>query len=135
MKKRQLGLSALRFLLTALIVLPAALARADSVDEKIKTLEQKLGRLKEEQMELRREATAAAAALPTFTYRPGRGVTIEAADRSYSVNLNYVLDAFIYNATRGNDRRGSTTGDLNFRRSRPGFQFCVNNCFYDWGLI
>lgn len=132
--KKLLSFTFLCFLLTV-FVLAAGPAWADSVDEKIKALEQELSRLKGEQMELRREATAAAAALPTFTYRPGRGVTIEAADRRYSVNLNYVLDAFIYNATKGNDTRGSTTGDLNFRRSRPGFLFCVDNCFYDWGLI
>jgi len=52
--------------------------RAQSVDEKIKTLEQELSQLKDQQVELKKEATAAAAALPSFEYRPGNGLNIEA---------------------------------------------------------
>ena len=43
----------------------APLARSQSVDDKIKSLEQELMQLKTEQVELRKEATAAAAPLPT----------------------------------------------------------------------
>src|SRR3972149_1831034 len=91
------------------------------VDDKIKVLEQELGQLKaeqaranQEQIELKKEATAAAAALPTFTYRPGRGVTIAAADRAWSMETNYELMVVMYNHMDGNDRRGATTGALDF---------------------
>ncbi|HXG52598.1 MAG TPA: hypothetical protein VNN77_14475, partial [candidate division Zixibacteria bacterium] len=70
MKARLFPFSALIALL-ALSSLAAAPARAQGVDDRIKALEQELGRLKAEQMELKKEATAAAAALPTFTYRTG----------------------------------------------------------------
>ncbi len=131
--KKLLGIAALGSLLAAL-VLAVAPAWADDVDQKIKTLEQKLTRLKAEQMELKKEATTAAAAAPTFTYRPGRGATLEAADRSFSVNFSYELNYYIYNATDGNDRRGSTVFDLFLRRNRPQLIFCLNNCFYEWGI-
>jgi hypothetical protein len=72
MKKRFPGLAALGFVL-AVFVLTAVRAGAQSVDEKIKALEQELSQLKSQQMELKKEATAAAAVLPTFSYRPGNG--------------------------------------------------------------
>ncbi len=103
-------------------------------EDRIKVLEEKLARLKAEQMELKKEATAAAAAAPTFTYRPGQGATIEAADRSFSVNFHYLVHYFIYNSTNGEPHRGSTRMDLFLRRNRPGIIFCLNNCFYEWGI-
>jgi hypothetical protein len=59
-------------------LLSAGSVRAQSVDDKIKSLEQELSQLKEQQVELKKEATAAAAALPTFEYRPGNGLEVEA---------------------------------------------------------
>jgi hypothetical protein len=133
-------------LFAALIFVVAALAFwtaplwAESVDQKIKAMEEELARLKadqtrasQEQIEMKKEATAAAAALPTFSYRPGKGATITAADRSWSTNMTWELMAVMYNHMDGNDRRGATTGDLNFRRNRPYWVFCVNDCFYEWG--
>ena len=38
-------------------------------------------------MELKKEATAAAAALPSFSYRPGNGMNIEAADKSWGIRF------------------------------------------------
>ena len=76
MKKGFWGFAALGFMLTALL-LAAVPAGAQSVDDKIKALEQELGQLKSQQMELKKEATAAAAALPSFSYRPGNGVNID----------------------------------------------------------
>ncbi len=131
--KKLLSIAALGSLLAAL-VLAVAPAWADDVDQKIKTLEQELNRLKGEQMELKKEATAAAAAAPTFTYRPGAGATLEAADKSFAVGFAYELNYFFYNATDGNDARGSTVFDLFLRRNRPQITFCLNNCFYEWGL-
>src|ERR1044072_9187030 len=61
----------------------AGTVRAQSVDDKSKSLEQELSQLKDQQIEMKKEATAAAAALPTFSYRPGNGLNIEAADKSW----------------------------------------------------
>ncbi|MBI2091193.1 MAG: hypothetical protein HYT78_21045, partial [Deltaproteobacteria bacterium] len=138
--KKLLGLAALGFLLSAFVILAAVPVRAESMDDKIQVLEQELARLKaeqaratREQMEIKKEATAAAAALPTFTYRPGRGVTIEAADRAWSMETNFALMVVMYNHLEGNDARGATTGDLHFRRNRPMWIFNFNNGFYEWG--
>jgi hypothetical protein len=133
MKNKLHGFAALGFLLTAFI-LAVVPVWADSVDEKIKALEQELGRLKGEQMELKKEATAAAAALPTFSYRPRSGVTMAAADRSWSWNMFLQFQAHMYNHTDGSARRGATTGDLFFRRVRPGFTLCVADCMYEWHI-
>ena len=79
MKKGFWGFAAGAMLAASLLAVPAG---AQSVDDKIKALEQELGQLKSQQIELRKESTAAAAALPSFSYRPGNGVNIEAADKS-----------------------------------------------------
>ena len=76
-------------LLLALIVAPPA--RAQTVDQKIQALEQELSQLKDQQVELKKEATAAAAAMPTFSFRPGNGVMIEAADKSWSFRTSLEL--------------------------------------------
>ena len=65
MKKGFWGFGALGFMLTALL-LAAVPAWAQSVDDKIKALEQELGQLKSQQVELKKEATAAAAASAEF---------------------------------------------------------------------
>ena len=69
-------------------------AQGEDLDGRIRSLEQEVARissldeelalLKERQAELKKEATAAADSLPTFSYRPGNGVMIEAADKSWS---------------------------------------------------
>src|SRR5215471_3590446 len=89
MKIRLLGLTALGWLTAWL--LPAMPARAQAVDQRIQALEQELSRLKSEQaqvkseqIEMRKQATEAAAALPNISYRPGGGMLIEAADKSWS---------------------------------------------------
>ena len=78
MAKRFWALTALTMFLLA-----AGTVQAQSVDDKIKSLEQELSQLKDQQVELKKDATAAAAALPTFSYRPGNGLNIEAADKSW----------------------------------------------------
>ena len=80
MKNKLLGFTAIGFLLVAFILAVAPAVRAEGVDDKISALESELARLKSEQMELKKEAVAAAAAMPTFDYRPGRGLGITAAD-------------------------------------------------------
>src|SRR3989338_4519627 len=81
---------------------------AGEVDERIKALEEvqranaeELARLKGEQMELKKEAVAAAAALPTFQYRPGSGLRIIAADRSWSLGTSYEMHIVTYNNLGG----------------------------------
>ena len=132
MKNRLLGLAAFGFLLSAVIFAAAMPALADNVDQKISALEQELTRLKGEQMELKKEAVAAAAALPTFSYRPRSGITIQAADRSWSVTTFYQFHAMIFNHLDGNDRRGNASGDIFMRRNRFGWTLCVSNCFAEW---
>ena len=62
MKLNVFGFTAGGFLLTALFW--TAPAVAENVEERIMTLEQELQRLKSEQLELKKEATAAAKVLP-----------------------------------------------------------------------
>src|SRR5437764_9204684 len=122
MKKRFVKLallSAVRF--------AAAPAFAQSVDEKIKTLEQELSQLKDQQVELKKEATAAAAALPSFEYRPGNGLNIEAADKSWGLRFT-VESHFRYEFESGRDQIGRSNGELMGRRFRPGVLYCINNC-------
>ena len=84
MNKRFMGLGMLGAFLLA-----AAPAFAQGVDDKIKALEQELMQLKEQQIELKKDATAAAAAMPDFTYRPGAGLAINAADQSWGIRFGY----------------------------------------------
>jgi hypothetical protein len=72
----------LGFMLTALL-LAAVPAWAQSVDDKIKALEQELSSLKSQQIELKKESTAAAAALPSFNPNPTINSFIQAADLSF----------------------------------------------------
>jgi hypothetical protein len=129
MKKGFWGFGALGFMLTA-ILLAAVPVGAQSVDDKIKALEQELGQLKSQQMELKKESTAAAAALPSFSYRPGNGVNIEAADKSWGIrfgmetNLRMMFES-------GQDAVGRTNGEIMLRRWRPSIFYCIDNCLYE----
>src|SRR3990170_3808126 len=114
MKNRLVGFAALGFLLIAFVLAFAPVVRAQGVDDKIQALENELGRLKSEQMELKKEAVAAAAAMPDFSWRPRSGWTVTAADRSWSFTTFYQFHAMMYNHLDGNDRRGNSTGDLFF---------------------
>jgi hypothetical protein len=140
MKHKLLGLAACGLALAAFI-LAVVPARAQTVDEKIQALEAQLNSLKAEQaktqteqLELRKEATAAAAALPNFTYRPGDGVWIEAADRSWSLNLTYEVEMASYNLPKGNAHLGAPNGDIFWRRNRPYLRTCLADCFYDYTI-
>jgi hypothetical protein len=125
MKKRFWALSVL-----AVFLLAAGTVRAQSVDEKIKALEQELTQLKDQQIELKKEATAAVAAMPSFSYRPGNGLNIEAADKSWGVR--FTLEShFRYNFESGRDQVGRSQGELMGRRFRPGVFYCVNNCLWE----
>jgi hypothetical protein len=129
MKKGFWGFTALGFMLAAML-LAAVPAGAQSVDDKIKALEQELGQLKSQQIELKKEATAAAAALPSFSYRPGNGVNIEAADKSWGIRFSMETNLrMIFSA--GQDQVGRTNGEIMLRRWRPEIYYCIDNCLYE----
>ncbi len=125
MKKRFVKLALLSAVLFA-----ASPVFAQSVDEKIQALEQELSQLKDQQVELKKEATAAAAAMPTFSFRPGDGVTVEAADKSWSFRTS-VEAHFRMLFESGISRIGRTSGEIMGRRVRPYFYYCVNNCLIE----
>ena len=127
--KKLLGITALGSLLTAL-VLAVAPAWAQNVDSRIQALEDELVRLKGEQMELKKEAVAAAAAMPTFNYRPGRGVTMEAADKSWAFRVRQEFDVDL-NFQEGSAARRMGQGQLFGRRNRPFFHYISNGGFYE----
>ncbi len=114
----------------AAFLLAAGTVRAQSVDEKIKALEQELSQLKEQQIELKKEATAAAAAMPSFSYRPGNGLNIEAADKSWGIRFTAETH-FRMLFESGRDQIGRTNGEIMGRRFRPGFIYCINNCLWE----
>src|SRR5262249_49303364 len=132
MKKRSLGLVIGLSLLAGLLA-AAIPAWAQDVDQKIKALEDELTRLKEEQaqvkaeqIEMRKQATEAAAALPNFSYRPGGGMLIEAADKSWSSRAS-IEAHFRILFESGLAQAGRETGGGMGRRVCPGF-FCI----LDW---
>jgi hypothetical protein len=114
----------------AAFLLAAATVRAQNVDQKIQSLEQELSQLKDQQIELKKEATAQAAAMPSFSYRPGNGLLIEAADKSWSLRST-IETHFRYYFAAGRDQVGRSQGELEGRRFRPGWFYCVNNCLWE----
>src|SRR5688572_20888527 len=88
---------------------------------KIEPLKDQLEKLKTQQLELRKEATAAAAEMPTFQYRPGRGLTIAAADKSWSFNTTYRINMYIYNHINGKSNFGGEVGDPEDQRFGPTY--------------
>ncbi len=118
-------------LLIGLFVVAVAPASAGEVDLKIKALEQELTQLKVEQEEATEASRAAAAKMPTFRYRPGSGLLIGAADKSWSINFRYRFHMHMYNYTDGNDSDGFTTTDLFVRRNRWRQIMCWDGCFYE----
>lgn len=118
--------------------------------QKIEPLKDQIERLRFQQLEMKKEATAAATEMPTFQYRPGRGLTIAAADKSWSFNTSYLVNIHMYNHpsgkptvtdgviqsnTESRPRRvgtGMTSGELFGRRNRIYFNFCWLDCFYEF---
>jgi hypothetical protein len=134
MKNRFPGFAALGFMLTVFLLATVPVG-AQNVDDKIKALEQELSQLKSQQIELKKEATAAAAAMPEFSYRPGNGLLIEAADKSWSIRHSFEAHMrYLFEA--GRDQVGRSNGELMGRRFRPEMYLCVNNCLWeiDWRL-
>jgi hypothetical protein len=146
--KRLLSFSAIGSLLTAVLFLAVMPAWAEGVDDKIKSLEGELAQLKAQQIEMKKEATAAAEQLPTFSYRPGRGMTITAADKSWATSVSFRMNVHIYNHLDGrpnftsnstrsaggtsSNNTGTTVFELFPRRTRFIANHCWANCFYEF---
>jgi hypothetical protein len=126
MKKRFWALSVL-----AVFLLAAGTVRAQSVDDKIKSLERELSQLKDQQIDLKKEATAQAAAMPTFSYRPGGGLNISAADQSWGVRLGYEF-ALDWMKLEGEDHLREGDGGFFLRRNRPQFTYYWDRGFYEF---
>lgn len=129
MRSRVLRLAAWRFLLTVFF-LAAVSTGAQGADERIKALEEELQQLKTRQIELKKEAIEAAAQMPTFSYRPGDGMTIEAADKTWSFRASMEAHMRMLFES-GRDQVGRTNGEIMGRRFRPSFYYCLNNCLYE----
>jgi hypothetical protein len=110
--------------------LPNGAFGGSEIDGRIKSLEQELSQLKEQQIELKKEATAAAAAMPSFEYRPGNGISIEAADKAWGIRFTNEMH-FRYNFESGRDQQGRSRGEMMGRRFRPGILYCLNNCLWE----
>jgi hypothetical protein len=133
--KRFWTATALGFLLFGFFA--AAPAQSDDLDRKIKALEVELSQLKSEQaevkaqqIEMKKEATAAAAALPNFTYRPGSGMMIEAVDKSWSFRASMRADLRVVFES-GLSEFARETSSVFARRFRPDFYYCINDCLYE----
>jgi hypothetical protein len=131
MKNRFLSLTALGFFLAAFFLAVSPARAQKEVDEEIQALKNKLSQLEQQQIEFKKEATAAAAALPTFSYRPGNGMMIEAADKSWAFRTS--LEAhFRMLFESGQDAIGRTNGEVMGRRFRPYFFYCLDNCLWEF---
>src|SRR5262245_5007052 len=115
----------------AVFLLSAGTARAQSVDDKIRSLEQELTQLKEQQIELKKEATAQAVAMPTFTYRPGAGLNITGADQSWGIRFGYEF-AVDWLKLQGEDQWREGDGGFFMRRNRPQVTYYWNRGFYEF---
>jgi hypothetical protein len=119
------------------IIFYALPAQAQDVDQRIRALEEELTRLKTEQtqvkaeqIEMKRSALAAEGALPTFSYRPGNGLLIQAADKSWSVRFTLVAHMRMLFES-GRSHVGRVNGEIIGRRWRPFFGYCINDCFWE----
>jgi len=113
----------------------------ESEVQKIEPLKDQIERLRSQQVEMKKEATAAAAEMPTFSYRPGRGMTIAGADKSWSFNTTYRINIYNYNIIggkpnfndNGSQRSTNTTfGEFFPRRNRLYTTLCWDDCFFQF---
>lgn len=109
-------------------------AEGDTLDNRIKEIERELAELKAQQIELKKEATAAAEFMPAFSYRPGNGLTIEAADKSWALRAG-IETHFRMLFESGRDQVGRSNGEIMGRRFRPYTYYCINNCLYELEVI
>jgi len=115
-------------------------ASAGEVEDRIRALEEvqranaaELEKLKGEQIELKKEATAAAAKLPDFTYRPGAGLTLTAADGSWGfrTRIRWHYRLMFFPDKDGVAKNGFSQFDLALRRIYPYMTFYWDKGFYE----
>jgi len=121
-------------LCAALSFTTVAPAFSDEIEERLKILKNEMAELEARQVELKKEATAQAAAMPSFSYRPGNGLMIEAADKSWSLRSG-IETHFRYLFESGRDQVGRSQGELMGRRFRPYFNYCIDNCLWELEAI
>jgi hypothetical protein len=126
-------------LLIGLFVIAAAPVWAESLEERIKALEEEqranreeLTQLKGEQVQMRDAALAAKAKLPSFSYRKGSGLSINAADKSWGLRFrsrfHYRLMFFDDDAIANSN---FSQAQLALRRLRMRIGYFWNNGFYE----
>jgi len=124
--------------LIGLFVVAAAPVWAGSLDKRINALEDEIAQLKadqqdakKEQMELKQDALAAKAKLPTFSYRPGSGIRMEGPKKAWSLRMRFRYHNWLlFRDGKARDRGGQ--GEVFARRVRPQFYWCLDNCFYEF---
>jgi len=121
--------------------------RAASTDERIKALAAELEQLKadqqrvtQEQTQIREDALAARAKLPRFRYRPGSGLQIRGADRSWEVRIVGEVSMHLSVFPAGGrspedeDDEGPSQGAVTFRHLQLGQVMRLMNGLYEFGL-
>ena len=111
----------------------AAPVRAASTDERIKELEATLNQLKAEQQQVKQEqvliredALAARSKLPSFRYRPGSGLRIRGADRSWEYRVRGEFSGFMGffpgggRSPEDSEDKGPTNGGMRLRHQQFG---------------
>ena len=109
--------------LTAVMVLAAAPVQASDVDTRIQALERELVQLKQNQ----ESALAAEMKGPKFSYKAGSGVTVAAADNSWSVTLRNRMQVY---STFYMDNEDAADGIIRIRRARPRLIVSSQQGFY-----
>jgi len=125
----------------------AAPVRAASTDERIKALAAELEQLKAEQQRVKQEqsymkedALAARAKLPSFRYRPGRGLRIRGADRSWEITLGAKFNVHLSFFPAGGrsltdaDDTGPSQGSMIFRHMEFDHYYRLFNGLYQFGV-
>jgi len=125
----------------------AAPVRAGSTDERIKALAAELDQLKAEQQRVKQEqslikadALAARSKLPSFRYRPGSGLRIRGADRSWEYRVTGELSAYMTLFPAGgrseedDDAGGPSQGGFFGRHMQWGHFARLYNGLYEFGF-
>ena len=113
--------------LTAVMVLAAAPVQASDADARIQVLERELAQLKQNQ----ESALAAEMKGPKFSYKPGGGLTIAAADNNWSIRFTQRLQ--VYHTlwlSNENPDAGYQNLELRVRRFRPTINVTSQQGFY-----
>jgi len=125
----------------------AAPVRAASTDERIKALEAELNqlkveqeRVKQEQSQIKEDALAARSKLPSFRYRPGSGLRIRGADKSWEYRVTGEMSAYlsffpsIGRSPSDSEDEGPTQGSMFLRHQQWGHYARLLNGLYEFGF-